>query len=310
MDLHFANAPISWGINEFGIESSMKPDQMLDELKLAGYSGTELGDYGFFPTTDAELEQMIKSRGLDMIGAFVTYALWDKSKHEEGRAYARKVAHQLKQFAGKQAYPPHIVLADNVSDPERIKHTSRITRKMSLVGTEKWRVLCEEVKYLMNMLETEYGIKAHFHPHCGSYIETPFEIEQLVKDVPGLKLIYDTAHVTMGAGNPLACIEFLRRYPDRIHSFHFKDYDGNATGKDYFELVNNGCFPELGRGMVDFEGVKQWQIDNAFKGWIVVEQDLLGDAKSNPLQSAVSNMAYLKKLYKDEIAGRARKAKL
>lgn len=60
MDLHFANAPISWGINEFGIESSMKPDQMLDELKLAGYSGTELGDYGFFPTTDAELEQMIK----------------------------------------------------------------------------------------------------------------------------------------------------------------------------------------------------------------------------------------------------------
>ena len=62
--------------------------------------------------------------------------------------------------------------------------------------------------------------------------------------------------------------------------------------------------------MVDFEGVKQWQIDNAFKGWIVVEQDLLGDAKSNPLQSAVSNMAYLKKLYKDEIAGRAGKAKL
>eukprot|EP00392_Amoebophrya_sp_AT5.2_P001314 g1316.t1 len=110
MELHFANAPISWGINEFGIESQMKPEQMLDELKLAGYSGTELGDYGFFPTCQLALTDMIgyESRGLDMIGAFVTYALWDKSKHEEGRAYARKVAQQLKAFAG-QKYPPHIV---------------------------------------------------------------------------------------------------------------------------------------------------------------------------------------------------------
>ncbi|CAD7940261.1 unnamed protein product [Amoebophrya sp. A120] len=302
MEVQFANAPISWGINEFGIESSMKPEQMLDELKLAGYTGTELGDYGFFPTCEKQLKDLMRSKDLQMIGAFCTYALWDKTKHEEGRAYARKIAAQLQPFAN-QKFPPHIVLADNVSDPDRIKNTSRITKKMSL-SAKYWSVLTEEVQILKNMIESEYGIKVHFHPHCGSFIETPWEIEALVRDVPGLKLIYDTAHVTMGAGNPLACVEFLKRHPDKIHSFHFKDYDGNAKGKDYFELVNNGCFPELGRGMVDFEGVKKWQVDNAFKGWIVVEQDLLGEAKSNPLQSAANNMAFLRQLYAEPTVSR------
>ena len=88
-----------------------------------------------------------------------------------------------------------------------------------------------------------------------------------------------------------------------------QDYDGNAKGKDYFELVNNGAFPELGSGSVDFKGVRKWQRDNNWKGWIVVEQDLLGDDKnvdkngvSGPMMSAMRNMNYLKTLYKTDAA--------
>lgn len=44
----FANAPVSWGANEFGCVDGMTAEQMLGELRDCGYAGTELGEYDFF----------------------------------------------------------------------------------------------------------------------------------------------------------------------------------------------------------------------------------------------------------------------
>ena len=104
-------------------------------------------------------------------------------------------------------------------------------------------------------------------------------------DLLGVSLIFDTAHITMGAhSRPRYLLELLAKCGDRIHSFHFKDYTPNATGKDYFELVENGCFPELGHGIVDFAAVKAWQERTQWAGWIVVEQDM------RPLEQGLSRL--------------------
>lgn len=298
IEVQFGNAPISWGISEFGFEHEATAERMLDELKLSGYTGTELGDHGFFPKDPQDLRKFVKDdRGLEMIGAFCCYDLWDTKSHEKGREYARKVAQQLAAFAD-QKFPPHLVLSDAVSDKTRIANTGKITKKESL-NDEKWGVLVKEIKYLKNMIEKEYGIKVCYHPHCGSFIETPWEIEALIRDVPDLKLIFDTAHITMGAhSHPMYLVDFLERFPERVASFHFKDYDPTVNGKDYFELVSNGCFPELGRGICDFDGIKAWQEKRGYRGWVLVEQDILQNQKSaNPLQAAMRNMAYLRELY-------------
>lgn len=311
MEVRFANAPISWGVNEFGIENGgIKPETMLEELKLAGYCGSELGDYGFFPTDKNQLSDLYKQKNLDMIGAFCCYSLSDPKEHEKGRQYARQVAENLAVFKDSQKFPPHIVLSDSVQDPERIEFTGRITKSMML-DDEKWKILVNEVEYLEKMIWDEYGIRVTYHPHCGTYVETPWEIESLLKNTSSMKLIFDTAHITMGAhARPLYLFDLLKNYPDRIHSFHFKDYDSNVSGKDYFELVQNGCFPELGKGIVDFTAVKNWQEANKFNGWVVVEQDILtGGTDKNekssssvsvinsPLQSAIRNMTFLRNLY-------------
>ena len=46
------NAPCSWGTLEFeGLDTQpLTYPRMLDELTAAGYTGTELGDWGFMPT--------------------------------------------------------------------------------------------------------------------------------------------------------------------------------------------------------------------------------------------------------------------
>src|SRR5215471_17797657 len=97
MDIHIANAPCSWGTLEFeGLEGEeIAYGQMLDELRDTGYTGTELGDWGYMPTDPAALSQELERRKLAMVGAFVPVALSDPGAHANGEAHALEVARLL-----------------------------------------------------------------------------------------------------------------------------------------------------------------------------------------------------------------------
>lgn len=69
--------------------------------------------------------------------------------------------------------------------------TGRITKAMSLPD-KLFANLIKEVAYLKKMISEKYGVDIYFHPHCASFIETPWEIERLLEGVPDLKLIVDT----------------------------------------------------------------------------------------------------------------------
>ena len=46
--IKLANAPCSWGVLEFDLKGKVAPySQVLEEIKVTGYQGTELGDWGF-----------------------------------------------------------------------------------------------------------------------------------------------------------------------------------------------------------------------------------------------------------------------
>ena len=47
------------------------PEQVLEEISAAGYDGTELGPYGYYPTEAQKLRGTLASRGLTLTSAFV-----------------------------------------------------------------------------------------------------------------------------------------------------------------------------------------------------------------------------------------------
>jgi inosose dehydratase len=57
--------------------------------------------------------------------------------------------------------------------------------------------------------------------------------------------------------------------------------------------VRRGIFCELGRGYVDFPAIIASLRDNGYRGWIVVEQDIL-PGMGTPRESALRNRDYLK----------------
>src|SRR5215470_6002649 len=81
--------------------------QVLDEIAQLGFSGTELGPYGFYPTDAAQLRDELAKRNLTLTSAFVPVGLFEERRQENDIKLARNVAKLLKALDC-----PYIVLAD------------------------------------------------------------------------------------------------------------------------------------------------------------------------------------------------------
>ena len=301
-NLLVGNAPCSWGTLEF---EEAKGEQigysrMLDELMETGYTGTELGDWGYMPTEPAVLRDELRRRGLVMLGAFVPVALKDPAAHDAGIACAVKTAKLLAAVASNPK--PYLVLADNNgTDPVRTRMAGRIPPGIGLSAAE-WATFAGGANRLAQAVFEETGLRTVFHHHCAGFVETPEEIARFLEltDPRKIGLVFDTGHFTYGAGHGRV-VEALEEYGDRVWYIHFKDCDpkiaarGRAEEWDYFTALRHGVFCELGKGSVDFPAVLRWLARRGYDGYVLVEQDVL-PGMGEPKQSARRNREYLRSI--------------
>lgn len=301
--IQFGNAPCSWGTIE-GFGKGVPAARMLDELVEAGYRGTELGDYGYFPTDVAELRAALGRRNLTMLGAYEGVYLRDESAHAGGEARVLRVARQLAAVAdlGDPNWQPLVVLADEHSrNPARAQHAGRITPELGL-DEAGWRTFSAGAERIARAVKAETGLRTVFHHHCGGSVETPAEItEFLSRTDPGLiGLVFDTGHFLYGSGGsePQTVMDGLKQFRERVWYVHFKDMNAavaaqaRQSGLTYQQAVGAGVFCELGRGAVPFPAVLRELEQTGYQGWITVEQDVL-PGMGEPLESARANRAYL-----------------
>ncbi len=296
--IQIGNAPCSWGALEFDLEGeSAGYVQVLNEIKSTGYTGSELGDWGFMPTDPAALKAELAARGLTLLGAFVPVLLKDPAAHQPGVDVAVRTARLLADTAGKE---PFIVLADdNGKIPQRTQNAGRVTPEMGLTDAE-WNIATEGIHAVARAVYRETGLRTVVHHHCAGYIETPAEINKMLSltDPQIVGLCLDTGHIQFGGGDPL---KILQENASRVWHVHFKDChpqiaaESRAQQWDYFASVSNGIFCELGQGAVDFPAIKAELDKLGYQGWIVVEQDVL-PGMGAPKASAQRNREYLKSI--------------
>lgn len=298
--MKIANAPCSWGALEFDLEEKSEEigfEQVLDEIEETGYLGTELGDWGYMPTSPGLLKAALDKRNLELLGAFVPVALAKTDHHGAGVSSALKVAELMFNAGYGNSF---IVLADdNGSVAERTKNAGRITPAMGLTE-EQWKVYAAGTEKIARAVKDAYGIRTVFHHHCAGYVETPGEIDTLMAltDPKLLGLCLDMGHYAFGGGDPATA---LKKYGDRIWHVHFKDFSPDAAqasqevNGDYFDAIKRGVFCELGKGAVDFQSIVKLLEDMQYSDWIVVEQDIL-PGMGNPKICAQANRNYIRSL--------------
>ncbi len=299
--IRVGNAPCSWGLIG-GYETTLGTPyaQVLDEMAAAGYTGTELGDWGYLPTDPQQLSDELAGRDLAMIGGLVPAPLADRSAHATGVADALRTARLLAAVASESAPPPFLVLADTIgSDPVRVRNAGRIAPEQGL-SDEQWSAFGEGAGAIARAVRDETGLRTVFHHHCAGYVETPAETAQLMEltDAGDLGLCFDTGHWALGGGDVL---EAFHRYRERIWHVHFKEYHAGVAeqmrseGLDYFEGLARRVFHRPGTGDVDFPALLAAMRSSGYDGWVVVE-DELPPGNGRPEESARADREYLASL--------------
>lgn len=299
LQLKIANAPCSWGVLEFEEQSAAGYDytRVLDEMREAGYDGTELGDWGFMPTDPQQLKEALAARSLALLGAFVPVRLADPGAYTAGEAAAIRTAALLGDAGFPNAF---IVLADDIAaSPERTAVAGRVTDDLRLPDAER-TIFAANAERIARAVRDATGLRTVFHHHCASYIETPEEIADLMDrtDPDLLGLCLDTGHLTYAGGDPVAA---ATQFGSRIWHLHLKDCSpaiaerARTSGWNYHDAVRHGVFCELGQGAVRFPAVLDALDRAGFSGWAVVEQDVL-PSLGTPAASASRNRNYIRSL--------------
>lgn len=293
MKIKVGNAPVSWGVMEVaGWGEQIPYRQVLDEIMEAGYAGTELGPYGYFPTDANQLIPELSAHGLQLVASFVPVPLAHAERHEAGYQEAMKVAQLLAQSGARL-----IVLADEMS-AARMAVSGRVDESRDGMSDSQW----DGAAHILTRIGAacrELGLSAVFHHHAGTFVETPQEIARLCAstDPDLIGLCLDTGHYFFGGGDP---VDAVRLYGARIRHLHLKDVQlpileaARRDGVGFLEAVRRGVFCELGEGTVDLKKVIGDMTAGGYSDWAIVEQDVdTRGADVKPFESAFRSRQYL-----------------
>ena len=293
--IHFAAAPVSWGVQDDPGPAWEQPyERILDEILCAGYTGTELGPYGFFPTDPKTLAGSLRRRGMSLLSSFVPVAIADPSKKGKVIEHVRKVGALLSALGAK-----FLVLSDCQTARRRTLAGRVPVDGDESLTAEQWKHVATTVAEVENTA-AEFDLRLVFHPHVATYVETPMEVERLFDSLASTQvgLCLDTGHCVYGGGDPA---EEARKYRSLLHYVHIKDINAQVLGDarrkhlNFEQAVGAGVFSSIGEGCIDFEGFLRLLFQNDYSGWMVVEQDVIyGNFKIPPVESMRSSLNYLK----------------
>ena len=304
----FASAPDSWGVLDYpGPSWEQSYKTMLDEMVVAGYTGTELGPYGFLPKDPQLLASELAQRKLKLLGSFVPANLGDP-------ASTKVVVEQITKVGGLLAAlgAPFLVLADAQS-VERDEIAGRVPRDGSRGWTAaQWKQVARVVGEAAQVV-AGFGLDLVFHPHVSTYVETPEETEQFfdVTSASKIGLCLDTGHCFYAGGDSIAEAE---KYREILRFIHLKDVNekvlAEARQKEmtFEQAIEINAFTIIGQGSIDFPEFLRVLARNNYAGWMVVEQDVkFGATTIPPVESIAASLRYLRSVVAELDASVARK---
>ena len=260
--------PILW--YNAGDGASWDGPRILDEIARVGFEGTQLGrDFA----RGHALRDELTTRGLRIAEVYAALPCTVDGPLEGALDIARACLGELHDARGDVL----CVAIDGSTDRDVAGGRADDPRTPSFTDAA-WTELAD----VLHTIADEAAALGHptvFHPHAGTYVETPAEIERLLEttDEDRVGVCLDTGHHLVGGADPVADLRLLG---ERVRHVHLKDVDGavltalragHYAGLD--DAVRDGLFTELGAGVLDLDGVLSILEARDYDGWLMVEQD-------------------------------------
>src|ERR1700745_2627546 len=296
----FASAPDSWGVLDYpGPSWEQSYEKMLDEMVVAGYTGTELGPYVFFPTDPKILQPQLEKRKLKLLASFVPVKMTDPGASAAVIERIRKVGDLLSTLKA-----PFLVLADDQSHERNAYSGVDSDKGGPKLSAEQWKHIGKIVADA-EKVANDFGLDLVFHPHVATYVETPEECERFFDATShtNVGLCLDTGHCVYGHGDS---VKEAEKYKSQLRFVHIKDCDTSVLEDarrnkwTFEEAIEHKESTIIGQGKIDCPAFFRTLVRNGYSGWSVVEQDVkFGATPIPPAQSIAASLKYLQGIVND-----------
>jgi inosose dehydratase len=233
-------------------------EQAIRDIGAAGYAGIEMFDGNLVDYADRpeELNSLLREAGVELVsvytGANFLYA--DALPDEMHRI--RVAAELAARFRAQ-------TLAVGGG-----------ARRASGTTDGDYAALAQSLDAVADLAES-FGLAASFHPHLGTIVEGPDEVNTVLTR-SRIGFCPDTAHLAAGGGDPA---ELIRRHAGRVDHVHLKDLHYDTT-----------TFLPLGKGELDLPAVLAAIREAGYDDWLIVELDYYD---GDPREAAESSRSYL-----------------
>ena len=259
-----AGAPISWGVCEVpGWGHQLDAPTVLEQMRQLGLAATEFGPAGFLEEDPESKAKQLAEYDLQAVGGFLPVLLHDRAHDpmpevdafiDSCLACGAGVV-VLAAFTGTDGYDARPVLDD-----------------------QGWSVMLGNLDRISDRA-VERGVVAALHPHMGTMVETREETERVIAG-SHVGLCIDTGHLVVGGADPVA---LTAQHPERVVHVHLKDVDQALADQvingsiPFGRAVKEGIFRPLGDGDVDIAAMVGTLEAAGYRGWYVLEQDVMLD---------------------------------
>ncbi|MGA8247689.1 MAG: TIM barrel protein [Nocardioides sp.] len=279
-----AGAPISWGVCEVpGWGFQLEADTVLAQMRELGLVATELGPEGFLEAEPSARAAQLASYGLQGVGGFLPVLLHDPGhdplpevdRFIDGCVACGAGVVVLAAYRGADGYDVRLGLDD-----------------------AGWSVLLVNLDRIADRARIR-GVVAALHPHVGTMVETGEQAEHVLAG-SRVGLCVDTGHLLVGGTDPVA---LTAAHPERVVHVHLKDVDAALAARvrtgdlTFGAAVRQRMFRPLGEGDVDLESMVRTLEAAGYRGWYVLEQDVVlsgPDQSGTPYADVRTSLAYLR----------------
>ena len=286
MKINLGIAPIAWSNDDMPELGGDTPiEQCLEEAKMAGFSGIELG--GKFPRNSGIIKFLLNKYQLRMPGGWYGALIRERSIEEEWIAMQEHI--NLLKLINADVFVFADVSGSIQSDVNR-PLTSR-----PILKDNEWKDYGKKISELSNRLD-DIGIPISYHEHMGTVIQTEEDVDRLLNETNDKTfLLYDTGHLLFAQAD---YYKVLKNYITRINHVHCKDIRKNILENSlkndlsFRESFLDGVFTVPGDGCIDYEPLFKILYENNYEKWLIIEAEQ-DPKKANPLEYAKIGYNYL-----------------
>ena len=293
--IRVGSAPDSWGV-WFPEDPQQTPyERFLDEVSASGYEWIELGPFGYLPTDPQKLTAELEARNLKLSAGTVFEHLHQDDAWDAVWTQIEDVAKLTAAVGGKHV----VVIPEMWRDPS----TGAVLEDRNLTA-DQGRKKTEGMNELGKRMFEQYGVKAQYHPHADSHVDTEENVYRFLDGTSSefVNLCLDTGHISYCGGDNIAIIE---RAPERIGYLHLKQVDEAVRDKvlaedlPFGEAVRLGAMTEPPLGIPAMPPLLETVERLATEGRLtaeliaIVEQDMYPCEVDAPLPIAQRTRKYL-----------------